>query len=561
MAQKTNAIEKNKLNVAGLSLEDKIAYGILAGVILLVAMIRSNYLDIPFERDEGAYTYYGRLLLEGYTPYVDFYEQKFPGLFYFYAFMISIFGDTVRGMHIGFIWLNIISIIFTFFAVKKLFSGYSAAISAITFAIVSLTPNLSGFTVQAEHGVAFFSTMGIFFYAYASSNKKSWLYFCMGLALGAAFMNKTTGLFIMLWGGVAILIDFFFNSNRNWKILLKTLLPYMLGATAVLAIMFGLIAMKGAFKDMIYWTYDIPKNYVSKVPFSEGVKYFGYSRDAILNNHKIFWYQGMFALAIVLIKSIPWRIKLITITLAGFSSMMIVPGYFFYGHYWIQLVPGLSVLSGITFYMVSTLVNNMKAANNIRLGYTGLFVVLTLVHLNGKSEGMQLSLKDYYFNPNYDLIMRLVYGNNPFPETMAIGKYLESVAKPEDQVIFMGSEPQIYFYMKKKCPTRHAYFAAVVESVPEHKEWQREYVRDVEKAKPKYFVFARHSVSLLVQPNTDNYIFEWANKYLTENYQIIGLVDMPDGTLTSTYVWGQDAITYQPKGQNVLFVFERKQGK
>ena len=543
-----------------LSLEDKVAFGVLAGVILLVAFIRSNFLTIPFERDEGAYTYYGRLLLEGYTPYVDFYEQKFPGLFYFYAFMISIFGDTVRGMHIGFIWLNILSIVFTFLAVRKLFSGYAAAISAITFAIVSLTPNLSGFTVQAEHGVAFFSALGIFFYAYASSAKKAWLYACMGLALGAAFMTKTTGLFIMLWGGVAILIDFFFNSDRNWKNLFKTLLPYMAGATFVLLLMFGLIAMKGAFKDMIYWTYDIPKNYVNKVPFSEGIKYFGYSRDAILNNHKLFWYQGMFALAIVLIKSIPWRIKLITIALAAFSSLMIVPGYFFYGHYWIQLVPGLAVLSGITFYMVSTLVSSMKSAGTIRLGYVGLFVVLTFMHLNKKSEGLTLSLKDYYFNPNYDLIMRLVYGNNPFPETVAIANYLETVAKPEDQVIFMGSEPQIYFYMKKKCPTRHAYFAAVVESVPEHKQWQREYVRDVEKAKPKYFVFARHSVSLLVQPNTDNYIFEWANKYLTENYQIIGVVDMPDGSLNSNYAWGKDAPAYQPKGQNVIFVFERKPG-
>jgi hypothetical protein len=534
------------------STEDRICYIILGLLVLLIIAIRSKFLNIPFERDEGAYTYYGKLCLEGYVPYKDFYEQKFPGLFYFYAMMVAIFGDTVKGMHIGFIILNIISVVLIFFAVRKMFSSFPAILSAITFGIVSMTPNLSGFTVQAEHGVAFFSTIGIFLYALASGNKKGYLYFCMGLALGAAFMTKTTGLFIMLWGGMIIIIDFAFRKERNWRVFfLKELLMYMGGATLIIGIMFLLVYLKGSFSDMLYWTYDIPKNYVSKVPLKDGITYFGYSRDAILNNHKLFWYHALLSLAVIFIKSISWRTKLFTVTLAAMSFLMIVPGFYFYGHYWIQLMPGLSVLAGVTFYAVLQLLQpRIKDLAKVKYYYTGAFILLTFYHLNKQ--------KDYYFNPNYDLVLRSVYGNNPFPETMEIANYINANSKPEDQVIFMGSEPQIYFYTKKKCPTRHAYFSAVVDNVPPHKEWQREYVRDVEKAKPRYFVFARHSISLLVQPNTDNYIFEWANKYISANYNLIGVVDMPDGSVTSTYVWGKDAQTYSPKAQNVLFVFERK---
>src|ERR1044071_2696036 len=91
--------------------EEKICYALLALLIIIVVMIRTNFLNIPYERDEGGYSYYGKLLLEGKTPYKDFYEQKLPGIFYFYAFMVSIFGSTVKGMHTGFIWLNIASII------------------------------------------------------------------------------------------------------------------------------------------------------------------------------------------------------------------------------------------------------------------------------------------------------------------------------------------------------------------------------------------------------------------------------------------------------------------
>ena len=97
-------------------------------------------------------------------------------------------------------------------------------------------------------------------------------------------------------------------------------------------------------------------------------------------------------------------------------------------------------------------------------------------------------LKDYYFHPNYDRILRTTYGNNPFPESMAIANWLNANTKPEDGLVIMGSEPQIYFYTKKHCPSRHAYFAAIVDNVKEHEEWQHEFVNDVEKAKPKYFI-------------------------------------------------------------------------
>ena len=166
--------------------------------------------------------------------------------------------------------------------------------------------------------------------------------------------------------------------------------------------------------------------------------------------------------------------------------------------------------------------------------------------------------KAYYFHPNYERILRTVYGNNPFPESMEIANYINSHSKPEDGLVLIGSEPQIYFYTNKKCPSRFAYFTALVNNVPEHKEWQREFVRDVEAAKPKYFVFFNHQFSLLVQPNTDKYVFEWSNKYIAENYKLVGLVDMVDGYSTANYVWNESLNNFKPQGQSQIYVYERK---
>jgi hypothetical protein len=524
-----------------LSQEDKIGLGLLSLLVLLDISIRSNFLGIGFERDEGAYSYYGKLLMEGKIPYKDFYEQKFPGIFYFYAAIVSLFGDTVEGMHKGFMYVNILTMIFVYFTSRNLFSAFAGVVSAATFLFVSMTPTLSGYTVQGEHGVILFASMGFLFYSNARSKGKWYYYLLMGLSFGCAFMAKTSGIFFIAAGGITIVTDFFFSKDKkNYMQLFKTAFIYGGGITLVVAILFLIIYAKGAFSDMLFWTIDIPKRYVNKIKWEDGKTYLDYSYQAITNDYKLFWRHGFLALiACVFAKAVDLRTKFFAFILIFFSCAAIFPGFYFYGHYWIQILPGLSILSGLMYFSVVNILRdklNLKSPN-LKYLYLGLFGILVFMHSN--------KLKNYYFHPNYEQILRTVYGGNPFPEAVEIGKYINSVAKPEDQIVVMGSEPQIYFYTKKKCPSRHAYFAALVESVPEHKIWQREFIADVEKARPKYFIFFNHQISLFVQPNSDQHIFQWANKYIQDNYKLVGLVDMLGQT--SNYIFNETAATYRPQ--------------
>ena len=97
--------------------------------------------------------------------------------------------------------------------------------------------------------------------------------------------------------------------------------------------------------------------------------------------------------------------------------------------------------------------------------YLALFMIFTFKHIMG--------IKSYYFHPNYNVIMRAVYGSNPFPESMEIANYIKANSTPQDQTVLIGSEPQIYVYLNKKSPSRHAYFAALVADFPQHKQWQQ----------------------------------------------------------------------------------------
>jgi hypothetical protein len=540
-----------KIGNLSFSMEEKVCFGFLLLLIFLVITIRTRFNMIPFERDEGIYGYIGKLLLDGKIPYQDFQEQKFPGLFYFYAFMVGVFGDTVKGLHTGFMYLNIVTLLLLYFTSRKLFSPIAGLISAITFAFVSLTPNLSGFTVQAEHGVAFFISLGLFFYSYYNATNKWYYNFFMGMSFGMAFMTKTSGVFLGLWGGLALFVGFLFTKEKKIKDFIIEAGIYIGAVFSVIGFFFLIILMKGSFADMMFWAYEIPKNYVGKIPYEDGVKYFNYAKDAIVQNHKYLWVHGVLAAGVLFIKPISWKMKITALLLFFFSFCTIVPGYYFYGHYWIQTIPGLAILSGLTYYGIMMLIQTTFKFNNVKTKYVylAIFIIFTFKHVD--------ALKSYYFHPNYERILRSVYGSNPFPESMEIGNYINANSKPEDDIVVIGSEPQIYFYTHKKCASRFAYFATLVDDVPQHKQWQRDFIADVEKQKPRYVIFFNHAISLFRQPNTDGYIFEWLNKYTQENFQIIGLVDMVDGQ-QSTYLWKEAMDGYQPKGQNSIYIYERK---
>ena len=84
-------------------------------------------------------------------------------------------------------------------------------------------------------------------------------------------------------------------------------------------------------------------------------------------------------------------------------------------------------------------------------------------------------------------------------------------------------------------------------------------ISEIEKNKPLFLVFCNIPFSWLSKPDSPKRIFEWYGKYSQENYNVVGLVDIPDQGPSSIY-WGQDA-QRNPKNKNCVWVFKRKEAK
>ena len=72
----------------------------LGGILTLGLAFRAGALDLPLDRDEGAYGYIGANLASGTIPYRDAFDHKPPGIYVFYA-AASIGRDKVTSIRLA----------------------------------------------------------------------------------------------------------------------------------------------------------------------------------------------------------------------------------------------------------------------------------------------------------------------------------------------------------------------------------------------------------------------------------------------------------------------------
>jgi hypothetical protein len=88
---------------------------------------------------------------------------------------------------------------------------------------------------------------------------------------------------------------------------------------------------------------------------------------------------------------------------------------------------------------------------------------------------------------------------------------------------------------------------------------QREMIREIETAAPRYLVFVSATRSWIVRPGSDQTIFGWFTAY-QRGFTRVGVVDILPQQET-VYRWGEAAATYAPRSDVWLMIFERTRSR
>ena len=523
-----------------------IEYVLVGLTITILFFLRRNFLGIPMERDEGSYVMYGKWLVDGAKPYVDFYEMKPPGIFLVYGLMVKLFGYDALSLQKGFCYVYALILLFFYLFFRNLFGKKMAMVLLPVGGLLFLNPQIYGFTIQAEFFVLVFVLAGLYLFTLAKLKNNLWILLFSGMMLGFSVLIKQAGIFYCFFGALWILIDWLKNKNLR-KFIFETI-AFAIGGFIPFILIFLWIQMQGLSKDMIFWMVEFPgKYYLVDISFDDGINMLINTFQKIRGEQLLFWVLAFAGLVAGFFIKISWDKKIVYYSFIILSFLPIVPGYRFYGHYWILFVPGIALSICLTYQLLEQLVGKSNALKNI-LGV--LFLVIPISHFVNSTS--------YYLKPDFDKILHDGYGGNPFPEAKVIGDFLKRNMKLGDQIYVAGSEPEIYLYTNTLGITKHNVVYIINLKYPFTKTMRAEAIKDVETKKPRYIVDVIIPISLWFSKESEMELFEWTQRYVQENYNLVFIADQYSPGSATNYVEGPSVLTYKPQGQNFITVWERK---
>jgi 4-amino-4-deoxy-L-arabinose transferase-like glycosyltransferase len=517
---------------------------LLAAVVLAGAAIRLRLLDVPLDRDEGEYAYFGQLLLEGVPPYAAAYNLKAPGIYGAYALILAAFGQTTTGIRLGLILVTSATTVLTYVLARRLVGPAAALVAAAVHATHALNPKVLGLAAYAEHFVLLPVVAGSLVLQAQARDRRPLLLFAGGLLFGLAFLMKQSAAAFVVGGALSLLLSSAPDETPRWPRRIRATALFVAGAVTPFALACLALLRAGTLGTFWFWAFVYGSTYSAGLP--EGWTKLVARFVAVAPSTSVTLSLGAIGLGALLWGRLRSRRAPVLLLVAA-SCLGTMVGLHFRPQYCLLMLLALALLAAIGFDALGGLLVGPRASFLRR----AVPVVLAAAAL-----GQPLyASRDVLFELGPAQVSRAVYGRNPFPESVEVARYIREHTMPSDRVAVVGSEPQIYFYAGRRSATGYIYTYPLMELQPYAAAMQQQMIREIENADPRYLVFVRATGSWLVRENSDRTIFGWFEQY-QRSFNRVGVADIMSRQET-VYRWDGDAREYAPRSDVWLMVFER----
>ena len=527
---------------------------VVLAAILFIAAVRIRLRDCPLERDEGEYAYAGQLMLQGIPPYQLAYNMKFPGTYAAYALIMAVFGQTPAGIHLGVMCVTSLTALMMYWLGRRMLDEPAGAAAGSSCVFLSASPSMLGLAGHATHFAGFCVAAGLCLLWPAWKDRRPWPALAAGALFGMAVLMKQHAIFIFLW---AVLVLAMAGLRQPQSSLFK---KWQLPAAAVLggALVFGLMCLllwhAGVFGKFWFWTIDYARTYVAAIPWDKAWLLFRYGFLSAIVRCRVFWLLA--AAGLILLwgdgRTTGFRAALVGFCVASFLTTC--PGFYFRFHYFLLMIPAISLLVGCAISCPGQL-PYLRKHPVWQNAVPGLVCALALI-------GNALQNSDAWFTLSPGQLIRGMYGPELFTELQPVADYIRTNSTPADRVAVLGSEPEVYFLSQRHSATGYIYVYPLFEHHPYAATMQQDMIRDVETNRPKFVVFMRVSRSWgMTDENQDQYrsFLDWWNGSYQTNYFLMGMAEM-DASATSHYFWGPDAVRESSNPQVLAaLLFQRRE--
>jgi hypothetical protein len=487
--------------------------------IIFVTTIRFRLLGIPLERDEGEYAYMGQLILQGLPPFSFAYSMKLPGVSAAYALIISIFGHTAEGIHLGFTLINCFTIIMVFLLTRYLFGAYAGAIAGATYGILSISPAVLGVYAHATHFVVLPALCGIFLMLKAIDKGALSGFFWSGILFGIAFVMKQHGILFFIFAWVYFLWIQIQSQPVNWKSFYIQSTFLCTGAFIPFASICLLFWWTGYFDKFWFWTFTYAWAYASEQSLSTGFVTFLLMFLKISDPSFPLWLLAGIGLTATLWDEQGRKNNFFVVCFLIFSFLSVCPGLYFRNHYFVLLLPVVALLTGLAVSSLFRLISKHKPCPYFLAIPLSLFLVAYCFTFTNQWS--------FFFSLTPCQASRYMFVHpQPFCESVEIGRYIKSHTERTDRIAILGSEPQIYFYANRFSASGFIYTYPLMEKQPYALSMQKEMIGEIEKAQPEYIIFINVPTSWVVRSESEMLVFNWFHKYHQTHYNLVRIIDM-----------------------------------
>lgn len=512
-------------------------------VVGVVIWVRVRLLSLPLERDEGEYAYGGQLLRHGGLPYRDLHSMKWPGIYVAYAACMSLFGETISGIHAGLLLLNLATALGAFLLVRELTDARSAAYGAACLLVWMVSTATLGVTANAEHFAIVWAVFGLWMLARSLRRQQRWGLFLGGLLLGLGPVMKQHAILFVALGIVLPLLDPWPPQRSQIRGRLVSCGACLGGVALVWVLMAVTVWSEGIWSKFYLWTIVYASNYTAQVPLELGATLLGYSLWNMLPRLWPLFAVTICGLAASLSTAASVRQRLWGLGVLLASAGAICPGLYFRQHYYLFFAPAVAVMGGLALHLTRA-----QGAS------AGRFVWASALLLSGCVLPLVLD-GDRLFLKSPEQVAKEMFPINPFVESVPVAAFIRENSAPDDRIVIFGSEPQICFYAGRRSATGFVYMYPMMENHPLVKTMQRQMISEVSAAQPEIAVYVDLPTSWTRRPESEKLLLVWMNDFL-KGYEPCGYVRLRED-FSPEYHLGE-AMPRDRPSHVTMVIFKRK---
>jgi 4-amino-4-deoxy-L-arabinose transferase-like glycosyltransferase len=451
---------------------------ILVLILALQVILRLPFLAVPLDRDEGAYGYIAQRILAGEVPYRDAVDHKPPLIYFLYALLVKFFGSSIAAIRIPTLFYSLVTTGALFCLGALLWGRGAALLSVLLYALFSGGVLIRGTTSNTETFLVLPLILALICFLKGMSKDgpgKRIYYLSAGLFSGTAIMLKPVAIFNFL-----ILLFFLFTLKNNRPGYDLKNAAYLAAGCLLAPLSFVFYFLgRGAFSDFVFGNIIMNLKYLQDAVGGIFIKLrFAYTKIHILIRleNPLLWAFALSGLLYIFARDRSRENLLIAFwALACFAG--VASGGLFFGHYFILFIPALCLLSAYALKRLSE--NAGFYAWTMILPVSLLFFLMILPF-------------QYPFYSKYspEEISEHQYGRKSYVISYRLAKEFRKFLKPHENILVWSANPELYFYLNKKSPTRYYNYLDWMRD----EEVKREIVSSVFQRMPDYIVWTDYAL-------------------------------------------------------------------